>query len=226
MEKIIQQINEWPFLRQLPETMMDFRLVVELKQYGTQYRIFTYSNLNRRRNFSVLYDQTTKEYFVRLVIGLTEFYDIRFIADDLNTFETLLAANMEQSLRSLAGFDQTSLCSVFRAKKIIEWPFGGQLPEKVAGFDLFIRPTEPVRGINGSYIIIDYSDFAAESGLLIFYNIYRDEFFGELRVRRTPQVVSAFDAKTLAELEENIKANLQITLQNLRKQLNMEKVSD
>jgi len=55
--------------------------------------------------------------------------------------------------------------------------------------------------------------------LLIYYNIFRDEFFGEARIRRTPHMSAVFDATTLDELQKNITAHLTVVLESMRSQL-------
>ncbi|WP_333595404.1 hypothetical protein [Anaerospora hongkongensis] len=219
MEKIIEQLKEWSYLQTLEQEFAGFTLTTELMQCESQYRIFTYHNSGSYRSFSVLYDEATKEFLARVVIGLTEMCDISFIVSDLNGLEQLLNVRMKETIRQLASFDPITLCSSFREKKITEWAFGAQLPQQVAGFALYITPLKPVKSLNGSYIIIDYSDFSVDSNLLIYYNIYRDEFFGELRVRRTPRVISTFDTKQLSELEQCLKTHLEKTLTELRLEL-------
>jgi hypothetical protein len=58
-----------------------------------------------------------------------------------------------------------------------------------------------------------------ESNLIIYYNIYRDEFFGEIRIHRIPQMAAAFDAHTLPELEAKLNTHLEQTLKDMRLQL-------
>ena len=81
---------------------------------------------------------------------------------------------------------------------------------------MYIAPSQPLKVLNGSYIIIDYTDFTAESSLLVYYNIYRDEFFGEMRVRRTPQVINTFDTKKISDLELQLRDYLEPTVKKLR----------
>jgi hypothetical protein len=219
MEKIVTQLKEWSFLQNLEPEFAGFMLTTELMQCDSQYRIFTYHSAAKYRSFSVLYDEATKEFLVRVVVGLTEMCDISFIIGDLAGLEQLLNLRMKETIQRLAAFDETTLCSIFREKKITDWSFGAQLPQRLAGFDLYIAPLQPVKSLNGSYIIIDYSDFSVESNLLIYYNIYRDEFFGELRVRRTPRVISTFDTKQLSELEQCLKEHLERILTELRLEL-------
>lgn len=220
MEKIIAQIQGWELLAKLPLEIAGFSLRLELQERGTQYCIFTYSNKEWHKSFSVVYDKATKEFLARAIIGLTEYFDVNFIVGDLELLEKLLINRLKDTLTNLAVFNREKLDSILIDKRILEWPYGKELPQELVGFTLYIKPSEPVRIINGSYIIIDYSDFSNESSLIIYYNIFRDEFFGETRIRRTPQMSAVFDASTLDKLQENMMNHLKIVLENVRNQLN------
>jgi len=216
MEKIIEQVKGWELLKKLPKTFSGFELQIELEERGVQYCIFTYYNREWHKSFSVLYDQATKEFLARTVIGLTEYFDVNFIVADIQLLEKILIKRLQNSLKSLAVFNQDALDSILIDKKILEWPYSASLPQQLVGFELFITPQQPVKVINGSYIIIDYSDFSTDSSLVIYYNIFRDEFFGEARIRRTPNMSAVFDAKTLAQLQENLDAHLEKVLIMMR----------
>ena len=219
MQNIVEQLQDWPWLNTLSDDIAGFRLVRELMQCGSQYRVFTYRHDERQRSFSVMYDQATKEFLARVVVGLTQFNDINFIVPDINRLQKVLADRMAHTVQRLAVFDVASVCSVCRGKNILDWDFARLLPPQVAGFSLYITPSEPVKVLNGSYIIIDYSDFEAESNLMVYYNIYRDEFFGEMNIRRTPHMAGGFDARTIKDLETNLTARLEDTLTGLRRRL-------
>lgn len=219
MEKIIAQIQAWELLSKMPAEFAGFTLKLELQERGTQYCIFTYQNIQWHKSFSVLYDKATKEFFARTVVGLTEYFDVNFIVGDIGLLEKLLIKRLKDTLMSLAVFNRDNLGSIIIDKKIIEWSYGKELPQELVGFELFIKPCEPVKIINGSYIIIDYSDFSNESSLVIYYNIFRDEFFGEARIRRTPHMSAVFDATTLDKLQENITVHLKVILESMRNQL-------
>lgn len=220
MENVIEELQTWSFLQELPAAIAGFNLEMNMQTNGALYEVFTYANLTQHRKFAVLYDSATKDYLVKITVGLTEYCDISFICSKLILLETALKERMVTVLNSLAGYDTNStVCSVFKQKKILEWSYVAKLPEKVLDFQLFIRPTQPVKVINGSYIILDYSDFSQESNLIIYYNIFRDEFFGEARIRRTPQMTACFDTSELNELAEKIEGNLADALQSIRNQL-------
>ncbi|MCX7781826.1 MAG: hypothetical protein N2491_13150 [Negativicutes bacterium] len=223
MDKIVEQILAWPYWDSLPQEIEGFQLAIEKEQRGTQYRLFSYRHGAQRKVFSVYYDAATKEFLARWQIGLLEFCDINFIAPNIAMLQQLLAARLEAALRSAAIFEQSALGSVFLQKKIVEWPFAACLPPAAWGFILCIAPSQPLKTINGSYIIIDYSDFDTRSNLLIYYNIYRDEFYGECVFRGTPRMTSSFDAKTLDELKEKLSVNLEPVLQEMRRELEQTK---
>lgn len=218
MQTIIEQVNAWPFLESLPAECAGFALDKELVVSGTQYLIFSYRKPQDYRCFSVIYDHATKDFMGRITAGLTEYFDVTFICTDLASLEKVLTERMTRTLERLAGDEAYE--SIFQAKKILEWEYSTELPQEQEGFTLFISPERPIRTINGSYIILDYSDFREESNLILYYNVYRDEFFGEVRFKRTPEMTSQFDARELPDLAEKVSANLQRTLEDLRRRLN------
>lgn len=217
MQQIIDQLKDWPFLQRLPAEHAGFSLNIELTECGTQYAAFTYQNPRAHRSFAVVYDSATKDFLAKVTIGLNEYYDVAFIVTSLDALEKLLAAKLAATLDALAGKEDFE--SIFRAKKILEWPYGRELPGELAGFGLFIAPERPVRFINGSYIIIDYSDFAAASNLNICYNVYRDEFFGQYRLENTPFSTGLFDARELGELAGKLEDHLRPALADLRRRI-------
>lgn len=219
MDKIVAQVQSWELLTKLPGNLEGFTLRMELKEQGTRYCIFTYENKECYKGFSILYDKATKEFLARIVVGLTEYFDVNFIVGDIMILEKLLLARLKDTLHNLAEFNQDTLDSILIDKKILEWPYNDTLVKESSGFTLFIKPCQPVKIINGSYIIIDYSDFSSESSLVIYYNIFRDEFFGEVRIRRTPQMSAVFDGNTLEKLQENLDLHLIKVLENMRTQL-------
>ena len=219
MKEIEKQIQEWPYLTTLPEKIGDFTLVRDTGSSKAQIHIFTYANPERHLFFSVAYDSTTDDFLCKVIIGLNEYYDVNFIAADLPGLETVLRSKMEKLLMGLERFDPKLLGSIFQEKKILEWTYAAQLPQEVAEFHLFIRPDAPIKVLNGSFVIIDYSDFATESHLVICYNVFRDDFYGEIHLRRLPQMSGLFDAKTLSELAEQLKSHLVPVLKEMRIQL-------
>lgn len=216
MEAIIDEIRQWTYMEKLAPEIAGMKLKLEGVTVGTKYLIFSYCDESRHRSFTVLYDAATKDYMGRVIIGLTQYMDVKYIITDLGTLEKTLTEYLPKTLETLSHFDKTALSSVFLAKGILEWPYIQKLPSEICGFHLFISPAQPVEVINGSYIILDYSDFLSQSNFMLYYNIFRDEFFAEMRIRRTPEPTAYFDAKTLGDLQQALETGLQQTLQRMR----------
>lgn len=212
-------LEKWAYLEALPAALEGFLLRRDRRVDGDAYDIFSYVCEAERRRFTVYYHEETKEYKARVAIGLTEFCDIEFITDDLAALEAILRERMAKTLRGLVRFDREAIDSIVLEKKILEWPYAQTLPETVEGFTLFIRPSEPLRVINGSYIVFDYSDFETESNFIIYYNIFRDEFFGEAKIRRIPEMNYLFDSHDLDALEEKLREHFLLRLREIRARL-------
>lgn len=219
-EKIAAIVGDWAYIKDLPKEWFGFQRRYEMHEENDYYDIFSYHNNVTRRKITVYYHEETKEYKARITVGLTEFCNIDFITSNLTALENILKDRFERTLRNLAIFDQDNIDSILIEKKILEWKYIDRLPKTIEGFTLFIRPNEPLRSINGSYIIFDYSDFAAESNFIIYYNIFRDEFFGESRIRRIPEMNYVFDTHELIDLEEKLDLHLFNRLKAIRQHIN------
>ena len=216
-ERVEKEISGWEYLEALPEEWFGFRLQKDLCVNGDMYDIYSYAKDSVHRSITSYFHEETKEYKVRVQIGLVEFCHIEFVTGDFVTFEKLLKQHFETVLHDLAEFNPGTVTSLLLDKGIMEWDYGKKLPEELEGFRLFIRPSEPVRITNGSYIIFDYIDFDISSNFDIYYNIFRDEFFGESRIRNIPVVTYSFDSGDLAELETKLEAHMLSYLQEIRR---------
>ncbi len=148
-----------------------------------------------------------------------EFCAIEYISGNLTAFEEILKDRLPKTLAELGNPSKSKISSILYDKKILAWHYEELLPPSYAGFELFIAPKHPVRVINGSYIIIDYSDFDNSSNFAIYYNIFRDEFFGESRIFDIPEVSYAFDATELDELAEKLSKKLFPHMDKLRERI-------
>lgn len=215
-ERIEQEITGWTYMEQLPAEWYGFHYVKNMKITDDVYDLYSYENEMIHRSVTTYYHEETNEYKLRVRIGLTEFCLIEYIASSLSAFEQLLRNQFSDMLHDLAEFNNASISSIVREKDILNWDYTGSLPLQLEGFSLFIRPDEPVRVLNGSYIIFDYSDFTIESNFIIYYNVFRDEFFGEARIRQIPDMNYLFDSTELAELEEKLRQYLIPRLKEIR----------
>lgn len=215
-ERVEQEIAGWRYLEELPEEWFGFRLQREVSIYGDVYDIYSYANEEIHRSITAYFHEETKEYKVRVNIGLVEFCRIEFVTGSFETFEMLLKQHFETVLHDMAEFNPKTVTSLLLEKGVMEWDYGKDLPESLEGFELFTRPAEPLRIANGSYIVFDYVDFDISSGFSIYYNIFRDEFFGEARIRNIPVVTYSFDSGDLSELETKLESNMLSYLKEIR----------
>ena len=215
--KVEEEVAAWTYMGSLPEVMEGYRLQRDMRVTGDVYDLFSYENEAARRGLTVYFHAETKEYKLRVHIGLTEFVRIGCIAEDLAAFEQLLRVNMASILTEMAHFSEGNLSSLMREKRLADWAYGAELPKELEGFELYISPREPYQITNGSHIVCDYSDFAIRSNVTIYYNIYRDHYFGEARVAEVPEMNYIFDSKNLEELEANLREHLAPRLQDVRR---------
>ena len=215
-EKVETETADWDYLRELPAEWFGFTFQEERSIDENVYNLYSYVNTETHRSTTAYYHEETNEYKLRVHIGLSEFCRIEFIAPNLEKFEELLRAQFEGMLHDLAEFNPKTISSIVLDKEILSWEYGKKLPDTLEGFTLFIRPEEPLRITNGSYIVFDYTDFSIESNFIIYYNVFRNEFFGEARIRNIPEMNYVFDSSELPELEEKLETNLIPRLQYVR----------
>ena len=153
---------------------------------------------------------------------MTEFCLTNFFASDIEQFGKILDAELVSALKNLdTPLDADS--DIFIAEQNFStWEYGNNLPKNLEGFELFIEPKNPVRITNGSYIIINYSDFDKNYELNIIYNVYSDTFSGESQIGGVNHPLYIFDAKNLKQLEKILLQNLSKELQNIKQEVSRE----
>ncbi len=218
-EEIRKQIEEWDYFTELPQEVEGFTLTINREFVDGFYRLFTYEDNTIHRKFFVIYNASLGEYHAQEEIGLNLFCQIDYITGDLAELKRMLCDGMATSLRKLRQFPQEELGTIFVEKGIADWEYIPELPQTILGFDLFVHPHSSIRIINGSFLILDYTDFVSESNLALYYNIYRDEFFGELRVLKMPKLITEFDAKEIGELTRKMKEHFVPMLEKVRKEI-------
>ncbi|ETI99821.1 MAG: hypothetical protein Q619_VDC00403G0001, partial [Veillonella dispar DORA_11] len=96
----------------------------------------------------------------------------------------------------------------YRRRGIPEWDFSQVMPEELEGFVRDIDPAHAIRMINGSFIIGEYRKMDECTGLLLYYNELRDEYFAELRYKSYPEIDHHLDAKNLDDLAVLLREHL------------------
>lgn len=207
-EKVDAALAEWTVLDALPDEIEGFVLSKTREQSEAQYDFFRYDQAAEHRSVVGFYDAATTSYKLRIAVGVVSFALPSFIYGDLATFGKELQRSLPRVMADLHA-DALQTQEMLPVRESIEtWAYGAQLPEQLEGFELFVRPSAPAQLTNGSFLIIDYVDFARGNDVGIYYNCYRNEFFGEYHVNNMPYVSYSFDAADLDELEQRLRLQL------------------
>ena len=215
-EKVQNEVINWEYLKELKSDEFGFSLVVENIENDDTFKIFSYENKEKHLKIEAYFHEETFEYKVATTIGLINFCNVSFFATDITQFENHLKSKLSETIQNLAEPKRENLSCLLAEKGIFEWDYASVVPNELEGFSLFINPSAPMPTVNGSHIIFDYSDFSINTDFTIYYNIFRDEFFGESIIRGVATVTYDFDSSTLKELEDKLRQKLAHHLKSIR----------
>ena len=215
-ERIDAELAATKFFDTLPAEICGYNLKKIFNEDGDKFFYFSYENEKLHRSLTAYFHEETSEYKVRVKIGLTEFCLTKFFTSKFENFTEILNAELKAALENLSAPVDTKADLLIADKNFAAWQYPKTLPENLEGFELFITPENPVKITNGSYIILNYSNFAALSDLTIFYNVYTDNFSGETKINLVPNVSYLFDSDNLKNLEANLQKNLSAELHNIK----------
>lgn len=155
-----------------------------------------------------LYDKEVEDYTVHVVMPLFTFVDISFVRQEFEPYWQGLQERCVQGLSKLLINSAENFTYTYMRKGLQNWDYESVMPAELEGFVRDITPKNAVRMINGSYIIGEYRKMDECTGLLLYYNEYRDEFFAELRYQNYPEIDHHLDAKSLDDLEHVLSEHL------------------
>ncbi len=207
-EKIDEALAAWTVLEELPAEIDGYLLSKDRQKHEAQYDFFRYDRADAHRSVVGFYDAATTSYKLRVEIGVVSFALPSFIHGDLETFGRELQRYLPRVMAELHADALATQELLPVREEIAAWEYGQELPEHLEGYELFVRPSAPAQMTNGSFLIIDYVDFARANDVGIYYNCYRNEFFGEYHAAGMPYVSYDFDAADLEELEQRLKLSL------------------
>lgn len=206
--KILAEIETANPFENLREEIAGYKLKKIFAENEDKFFYFSYENKENHRAFAAYFHEETAEYKVRVNIGLTEFCLTKFFTNKLETFAEILNSEIETALENLSAPVDTTKDLLIADQNFEAWNYPKTLPKNINGFELFITPENPVKITNGSYIILNYSNFDTSCDFTIFYNVYSGNFSGETRINLVPNVSYLFDAVTLKDLEIKLEKNL------------------
>ena len=211
-------------MEKLPRELNGFTLVPGSGIKGQILNIAAYVNEAMHARLDITYTSETFDYVPVKTLGLHTFRDERYFCRDREKFAGMLLEHLPELLASIDRKQPHTMDWEARALGFDKWEYWHSLPKQVGGFELFITPDNPLCYLNGSYVFLDYTDFANGHQVYFAYNIFRNEIFAEKKQHYLPLTTDVFDVQSsvrddrkLAMLEELLAAHLDKTFAELAK---------
>lgn len=151
---------------------------------------------------------------VKMDLHMITLTEIECITGDFEEFKRLVKLLTPEAIeKELIHREKVSI--LVEGKGFMVWDYEELLPKKLGHYVRVIAPKMPLLGLNGSYIIAAYECEEKDTGILFFYNMYRDEYYGELRAKGIPGIIHQYDAKSIEALEAAIEKHLEKDLKEL-----------
>ena len=215
IETIQQEVQDWDLIRDLPDRLGAFTKKITNYIEGQVLYICRYESEALRASVDITYTSETFDYILVRTMGMNSYRDIRLIYKERDLFAQKCRHYLPSILKSMEDPTSVNLGEMVEAKQLKSWEYGKALPPKIGPFELYISPDRAIEHINGSIILIDYTDFARKDQLIIMYNRLRDQFFGELKINSVCHATMAFDSTNLKELEKCLDEHLETTLKEV-----------
>ena len=212
--KLTAQAAELHFAENLPDEIDGFATKKIFATVDDKFIFFTCADERIHCAATVYFHDETAEFKLSQRIGLTEFCLTNFFTEDFAAFQKLIDAELSDVLKNLRDVRDKPINRFLREKKIDTWTF--DFPATLEGFELFVSPDKPVEVTNGSFVLVNYADFAAGSDFVLYYNIYGDVFSAESRIKGASHVSYAFEATELDDLTVKLRENLAAELREIR----------
>ncbi|MBR4846609.1 MAG: hypothetical protein IKV08_00155, partial [Phascolarctobacterium sp.] len=159
----------------------------------------------------------TFDYVIVKNLGLHTFRDDRFFTRDKDKFAEVVLNKLPSLLQEMGKSKVKQMGYESEVMRFNEWDDWKTLPKQIGNFELYITPDNPLEYINGSWVILDYSDFVNGNQLMFLYNSFRNELFAEMKKGNLPLTTEEFNANSLEALSALIKEKLEKTLTALEK---------
>ncbi len=178
------------------------------------YTAFAWENEKNGWMVKAIFDEETKDYMVKMDLRLMTLTQLESITGDFEQFKKRVRELTPKAIeKELIHLERVSVLAA--AKGFMKWDYEKVMPERMGQYKRIIKPVNPVEGLNGSFIIGAYECRERNIGVLFFYNIYREEYYGELRAGGIPVIVHQYDATTINEFSSHLEAYLEKDLETL-----------
>lgn len=209
-----QLFMDWDIETELPADIGPYHLQRMDRQQERIYYAFGWVDAKSGWQVRALYDEETADYMIKMDLHMITLTEIECITGDFEIFQGLVKELTPKAIaKELIHRDEVSV--LVRGKGFMVWNYQEFFPETLGAYQRIIAPDQPLLGLNGSYIIAAYECWEKDTGILFFYNMYRNEYYGELRAQGIPGIIHQYDAKTIEELEKKITMHLEKDLEDL-----------
>ena len=213
-EKRRQLFMDWDIENELPADIGPYHLQRIDTQQDRIYYAFGWIDEKSGWQIRALYDEETADYMIKMDLHMMTLTEIECITGDFEEFQGYVRKLTPKAIeKELIHREEVSV--LVRGKGFMVWDYHELLPETLGAYQRIIAPDRPLLGLNGSYVIAAYECQEKDTGILFFYNMYRNEYYGELRAKGIPGIIHQYDAKTIEELEKKIEIHLEKDLEDL-----------
>ena len=213
--EIEEGLKDWEFLKHLPKEISGFKLHEGRGIEGNILNLASFVNEEIHCSLDLIYTAETFDYTLVKNIGLHTFRDERFFNRDADKFAEAVLKNLPNVIEKVSRSMNKKLGYESKVMGFDTWNYWKTLPEKIGEYELFVTPDKPLEYINGSWVILDYSNFSKGNQIMFLYNSFRNELFAELKKGFMPLTTDLYNANKLEQLEKLIKQHLQETLNEL-----------
>ena len=217
IDEIGKEVKEWNFIKELPAEIGSFQKTEPGTVEGKVLTICSYYDSAINAGADIIYTSETFDYILVRKIGMNVYRDVRYIYKEKDEFAKKVNGALPKILAETADPTLVNLGEMVAEHKILTWEYGNSLPTTMGRFSLFIKPANAIDYLNGSIIMLDYSDFEHQDQFVIYYNRFRNEFFGEVKIGGVFHATKTFDSKSLGTLEKKLVGKLAPTLEKISK---------
>ena len=156
---------DWDIEKELPADISGYKLHRIDKQDGRIYYAFGWTNEENGWEVRALFDEETMDYMVKMYLRLVTLTEIELITGDFDEFKRNLVLLTPKAIdHELIHRENVSV--LVRGKGFMVWDSEPFLPETIGHYQRMIKPSMPVLGLNGSYIIGAYECREKDTGIL------------------------------------------------------------
>lgn len=217
IQEVAQQVKSWDFTINLPEEIDGFVKEIQSNIDGQVLHICRYFNVGLKAQLDIIYTVETFDYVVVRTMGINTYRDVRYVYKERDVFAQKVLEALPRIIKNMEHPDSVNLGAMVAEHGILTWEYGNSLPAAIGDFELYIKPKNAIEHINGSVIIIDYTDFKRKDQFVVYYNRLRNQFFAELKIAGVFRDSKKFDSHNLKTLQSKLEKNLKNSLNYVMK---------